>query len=72
MMKRLHAYYGGEKDQQHSLHYGHYKALELFGRNYLRDIFQLMSETMKCGIVLERYKQTVTTILLKDELIGEN
>ena len=49
-------------------HYGHYKALEMKGRRYLQDIFRLMHCSMKCGIVLERYKTTVTTVLLKEKI----
>ena len=48
-------------------HYGHYKALMQGAQVILRGIFQVMTTALKHGIVLERWKKTVTTLLCKDD-----
>ena len=50
-----------------SRHYGHYKALLHSAPSVLRGIYDLMCLALQNGIVLERWKQTVTTLICKDD-----
>ena len=47
-------------------HYGHYKALLHSAPTVLKGIFKLMCISLENGIVLERWKNTVTTLICKD------
>ena len=46
--------------------YSHYKALLQHNRIILGDIFKLLCYSMRNNIVLDRWKQTTTVLLLKD------
>ena len=50
-----------------SRHYGHYKSLLKQIPHVLEDIFDLLKTALKHGIVLERWKKTITTLLCKDD-----
>ena len=48
-------------------HYGHYKSLLHSAPTILRGICKLMCLALQHGIVLERWKTTVTTLICKDK-----
>ena len=47
-------------------HYGHYKSLLHSAPTILKGIFKIMCLALKPGIVLDRWKTTVTTLLCKE------
>ena len=49
-------------------HYGHYKVLCKYLPDVLKDIYRIMSFSIEYGIILDRYKNTVTTLIQKKEL----
>lgn len=52
-----------------SRHYGHYKSLLKKIPHVLADIFKLLRLSLKYGIILDRWKKTITTLLCKDDNI---
>ena len=48
-------------------HYGHYKALLHSAPSILKGIFKIMCLSLQYGIVLERWKKTITTVICKDD-----
>ena len=50
-----------------SRHYGHYKSLMLVAQDMLKSIFDLMCMALSKGIVLDRWKNTITTLLCKEK-----
>ena len=48
-------------------HYGHYKALKIGNMGILHTIFDIFTTALDKGIILERWSQTVTTLLEKKE-----
>ena len=49
-------------------HYGHYIVLNKHLPDILKDTYRIMSFGIKYGIVLERYQETITTLIQKEEL----
>lgn len=49
-------------------HYGHYKVLCKHLPDILRDIYRIMNFSITYGIILDRYTNTVTTLIQKEEL----
>ena len=47
-------------------HYGHYKSLLHSCPSILKGIFQILCLALEHGIVLDRWKKTITTLLCKD------
>ena len=48
-------------------HYGHYKTLQALANPQFYYIYRLLATVMKYGIVLDRYKQKVTTLIAKED-----
>jgi len=48
-------------------HYGHYKVLLQRQKGILEDIYMIMHMAFSNGILLDRYKVTVTTLIAKDK-----
>ena len=48
-------------------HYGHYKSLLQSAPSILRGIYDLMCLALSYGIVLDRWKTTITTLICKDD-----
>ena len=48
-------------------HYGHYKVLLTDLKGVFHDIYRIMNLCIKHGIILERYKKTVTTLICKEK-----
>ena len=49
-------------------HYGHYKVLRQHLPDVLKDIYRIMNFSIQYGIVLNRYADTVTTLIQKEAL----
>ena len=50
-------------------HYGHYKSLLHSAPTILKGIYKLLCLSLQHGVVLERWKTTVTTLICKDDNI---
>lgn len=48
-------------------HYGHYIVLNQHLKDILHDIYRIMMIGLNFGVVLDRYKNTVTTLIPKDD-----
>ena len=48
-------------------HYGHYKSLLHSAPTILRGIFKILCLSLQHGIVLNRWKKTITTVICKDD-----
>ena len=48
-------------------HYGHYKSLMKSLPHVLHDIFDVLMISLQQGIILQRWKKTITTLLCKDD-----
>ena len=48
-------------------HYGHYKSLAHSAPSILRGIFKIYCLSLQYGVVLERWKKTITTVICKDD-----
>ena len=48
-------------------HYGHYKSLLHSAPTILKGIYKLLSLSLQYGIVLDRWKKTITTVICKDD-----
>ena len=48
-------------------HYGHYKSLLLVGQPMLKSIFELLCLSLSKGIILDRWKNTITTLICKEK-----
>ena len=48
-------------------HYGHYKSLLHSAPSILRGIYKILCLSLQYGIVLDRWKKTITTVICKDD-----
>ena len=48
-------------------HYGHYKVLLKYQKPLLNDIYRIMNMAFSNGVLLNRYKKTITTLICKEK-----